>query len=265
MEAVSCVFAFEGAIRAHFSCAEHSHPCAELVLNYGCRGAILAGSGWRGRYDDGTVFVYQPGDTHWVVNETAGSQLCVGLEGPGVAALGVAAIPFTDGIAAVGERFRAELKEGRPDKDGCLDLLGALLVLEVGRALRDGEARPPSVAERARRLIDAGFREEGMSVRKVAARLHVTPDYLRQTFKAAHGEAPLGYLLRRRVEHATKLLRNSGLTVKDVAAECGFNSQYYFGRLFKRLAGAPPGALRQSPDSGAKSPDSLENAPKRQY
>ena len=245
METVRCVFAIELALRAGSSCAPHRHPCAELVLCYGCRGELWSDAGLQGRYDDGTLFVYQPGPRHWIENGTAGSHLCVGLEGPGVAGLGEALMPFTDGVAAVGERVRAELKAGHPDKDGCLDLLGALLALEVARALRDGAARPQSLAERAKRLIDASFREEGFSARQVAARLHVTPDYLRQAFKAAHGEAPLAYLLRRRVERAAKLLRNSGLAVKDVAADCGFSSQYYFSRLFKRLVGVAPSALRR--------------------
>ena len=44
---------------------------------------------------------------------------------------------------------------------------------------------------------------------------------------------------------AIDLLKNSDRTVAEIAAACGFESEYYFYSFFKRNTGATPTAIRR--------------------
>ena len=52
-----------------------------------------------------------------------------------------------------------------------------------------------------------------------------------------------------RIEKARKLLtEQSGLSLAEVASECGFDDYNYFITVFKRIAGMPPKAYAQTDD-----------------
>jgi len=42
------------------------------------------------------------------------------------------------------------------------------------------------------------------------------------------------------------LIERQDLTIKQIAEELGFSSQYYFNQFFKRKEGYPPGVFRQN-------------------
>ena len=60
------------------------------------------------------------------------------------------------------------------------------------------------------------------------------------------GLSPGEYLLRRRVEQARNLLGNLDLSIKEIAARCGFEDPYYFSRVFRQIDGLPPTHFRQA-------------------
>lgn len=49
-----------------------------------------------------------------------------------------------------------------------------------------------------------------------------------------------------RMKHAAMMLRTTNKAIKDIAAECGFNSQLYFGIVFKKFFCVSPGEYRNS-------------------
>lgn len=65
-------------------------------------------------------------------------------------------------------------------------------------------------------------------------------------FKASTGLAPGEYLQRERLSRAVQLLTNRSLTIKAIAAECGFPDANYFVRAFKNNLGTTPGQFRRS-------------------
>ncbi len=65
-------------------------------------------------------------------------------------------------------------------------------------------------------------------------------------FKAEQGMTPTAYVQYQRVRHAVRLLRETALPLKQIAATCGFADANYFGKVFRRHLGATPGALRRS-------------------
>ena len=69
---------------------------------------------------------------------------------------------------------------------------------------------------------------------------------LRRQFHAITGTSPHAYLLQRRTEEARRLLGETDLPVKAIAARLGYADVYFFSRQFRQLAGVPPAAYRRS-------------------
>jgi AraC-like DNA-binding protein len=87
---------------------------------------------------------------------------------------------------------------------------------------------------------------EPLSVKALAERCHLHPDYFSRRFKALTGLPPMTYLMNKRLERAQLLLTTSRLSLQAIAEQTGLGNVYYFSRLFARRFGTPPGKYRQS-------------------
>lgn len=79
----------------------------------------------------------------------------------------------------------------------------------------------------------------------LARSLGVSYSWFRRMFAHHTGLSPHQYRLQLRVGRARALLSESTLTVKEVAFRCGFESEQYFCRLFRRKTGLAPGEWRR--------------------
>jgi AraC-like DNA-binding protein len=59
-------------------------------------------------------------------------------------------------------------------------------------------------------------------------------------FRAATGLRPHEFLLRRRVQRAEELLRNSTVAIAEIALTVGFQTQAHFTTVFKKIVGCTP-------------------------
>jgi AraC-like DNA-binding protein len=66
-----------------------------------------------------------------------------------------------------------------------------------------------------------------------------------ELFKAQTGTCPASYIKNQRMSAAAKLLSASLKSVKEIAAEVGFNDQSHFVRDFKRRYGMTPTTYRR--------------------
>lgn len=103
--------------------------------------------------------------------------------------------------------------------------------------------------ELLRRLLRAKDRMDGASheewpVRRLAQVSAVSAAHFARSFREAFGVPPHRYLLTRRIERATALLRDTGLAVTEVALHTGWNSIGTFGRIFRDITGESPGEFR---------------------
>jgi AraC-like DNA-binding protein len=86
---------------------------------------------------------------------------------------------------------------------------------------------------------------KNMDVKLLAAELNVSYPWLRRAFKDIVGVAPGQYHLNIRIEKACKILKETDLTVNEVSYYLGFESEFYFSRIFKKKTGISPGKYRQ--------------------
>jgi AraC family transcriptional regulator len=110
----------------------------------------------------------------------------------------------------------------------------------------------PKVGELARwrlkRAIDyvEARLDEPVSLADIASSAGLTRMHFAAQFRAATGLRPHEYLLRRRIERAQDMLIDTGMSLVDVALSVGFQTQAHFTSVFKRYAGQPPRAWRES-------------------
>ena len=132
--------------------------------------------------------------------------------------------------------------------DTLAQMMAAHLAWAHSSRSRPGRAAPAAVLShtKIRRVIE--YIEEhldgDLSLAALAAEVGISPLYLARAFKAAIGLAPHRYVLSRRIEGAKDLLRNTSMTILDVALAVGFSSQSHLSHWFVRLVGVPPAAYR---------------------
>ena len=101
------------------------------------------------------------------------------------------------------------------------------------------------LAERARDYIRTNFTQT-ISTSDVARELECSPGYLGVAFRKAFGESPMSYVHGLRVGAASRLLRETRLTISQVAREAGFTNLNYFSRVFRSRSGMTASAYRRA-------------------
>ena len=96
---------------------------------------------------------------------------------------------------------------------------------------------------RAKDLADARYFEP-LDVDDLARAAGLSRAHFSREFKRAFGETPHQYLLRRRLERAAALLRNTDRSVADICFSVGLQSVGSFTSAFGRAYGITPTAYR---------------------
>ena len=153
---------------------------------------------------------------------------------------------------AVARRLVDQLRHGldREDRDQAARHLLALTSGCFAAAPEQAGRGSVAMAERywrARRFIDRNLRDPALAPTMIAARLGLSPRYLRMIF-AAHDETLPAHILRRRLEACAARLRDArwaGHSITEIAFSWGFNSAAHFTRSFRHQFGQSPRDYRQ--------------------
>jgi transcriptional regulator GlxA family with amidase domain len=106
---------------------------------------------------------------------------------------------------------------------------------------------------RAKDRMDAAS-HEAWPVERLASVSKVSEAHFARSFKQAFGIPPHRYLLTRRIERATALLRDTELSITEIAFQTGWASLGTFGRTFRDITGENPGAVRERARAAAREP-----------
>lgn len=85
-----------------------------------------------------------------------------------------------------------------------------------------------------------------LTLKKIADKVHLNPNYLSTLFREQTGQTVIQYLTRIRIDAAIYLLQNSELNISQIAEETGFRSESTFYQQFRKLTGTSPKTFRQS-------------------
>ncbi len=85
---------------------------------------------------------------------------------------------------------------------------------------------------------------EPLNLAKIAKAAGCSKSWLVTIFMRHTGKGPVSHLNELRIEKAKELLRNTNLSISEIAASTGFNSQMYFSIAFKKATKFSPSGFR---------------------
>ncbi|MFG2334874.1 helix-turn-helix domain-containing protein [Streptomyces sp. NPDC048604] len=247
----------------------HRHSFYEVCLAYSGAGRFSIA----GEHHDvgaGDVFLARPGDVHEIESSHTDPlgiafwsfTLRAGKDGPGPGERGWwsgltdPALPTVSRrIGSLPSLITALAEHAAPVRSGyesVLAGLGAALVVDTARAFADEDdlctgspavsVLPPAVAAMQRYLADNLSRP--VTVRDVAAAVHLSERHAERLFRHETGGSLMATLRRMRLDLAAVLLLDTGTTVTEVAQACGYADVRAFSTAFRRLYGHSPLAHR---------------------
>jgi AraC family transcriptional regulator len=88
--------------------------------------------------------------------------------------------------------------------------------------------------------------DKNIELRALAATADLSLFHFARAFKISRGVTPHSYILQRRIEHAKRSLRETDLSLAEIARGSGFSDQSHFARRFREFVGTSPKAFRLS-------------------
>jgi AraC family transcriptional regulator len=95
--------------------------------------------------------------------------------------------------------------------------------------------------------IDAGLSSK-ITLCDLAAIAGLSRMHFASQFRVATGLRPHEFLLQRRIRRAEQLMRDTTMTIMEIALTVGFQTQAHFTTVFKRFSGCTPRRWRVSND-----------------
>ena len=150
------------------------------------------------------------------------------------------------GATALIERLEAEVTSPGPFAAEAVDSLARLVLIAFAGRRGRGTGTQQMSAEVLRRLED--FVDANLARRILVADLAAVAGLPARVFAQAYvrytGRSPHQFVLARRVQRATNLLRSSSLSLADVAEACGFSSQQHMTHVLRDRLQIAPSAVR---------------------
>ena len=84
------------------------------------------------------------------------------------------------------------------------------------------------------------------TIEQLAQRFHISPTALKRCFRGVYGSSIYAYLRTYRLQVAERMLKESVLSITEIAAKIGYENPNKFTSAFKSVYGIPPTALRKS-------------------
>ena len=126
-------------------------------------------------------------------------------------------------------------------------LLLKTFLLETINELENDEIEQIGKAERSFKLIKEYIDHNyhlPIDLNQICNELEYNPSYISRMFKEYGKENVKSYMEKRRMAAAREILGNVRLKISQVAKQCGYSSEAYFIKVFKKIHDMTPGEFR---------------------
>lgn len=86
---------------------------------------------------------------------------------------------------------------------------------------------------------------QDITLKSLSKDFAISEGYLSRKFKAVSGLGVNQYITYVRISYAEKFLKDSDLSVTEIAEKCGFCGSTYFSSVFRKVKGVPPLTYRK--------------------
>ncbi len=111
---------------------------------------------------------------------------------------------------------------------------------------RHSDTRVSPLMRKVLSFIDDQIHDETTCLEEIASIAGLSLSHFKARFKQEVGLAPGNYIISKKIELAKGLLKNTELSITDIAMDLGFSTSQYFSTTFKRYTGVTPGRYRES-------------------
>jgi transcriptional regulator GlxA family with amidase domain len=133
-----------------------------------------------------------------------------------------------------------------------------LLILALATAILQrrtfGQSEIVGVIEKAKTILLEHFTEP-VNIERLASDLGVGYSWFRRMFREYTGLPPAQYVLQLRLNKACELLRSTSVPIGVIGHTVGFESAYYFARIFREKMGRTPRDYRAMSQTQIDGPD----------
>ncbi len=145
-------------------------------------------------------------------------------------------------------KFEELLKElSRPERieDIAVNLLEGLFIYIQNQPQEEKMDRAgQEIRNLMKKIWDAPPRNQDF--KKIAHNISLSYSHFRRLFRETSGLSPQRFLLKARIDFASRLIRNTDKPLKLIAELAGFEDIYYFTKLFKKHYDLPPAKYRKA-------------------
>lgn len=103
-----------------------------------------------------------------------------------------------------------------------------------------------SLSYTVKESIDKNYSNPQFNVEKIANDLYFSTAHIGRVFVKDMGLTISEYLFQVRMNHAREYLKNSSLTVSEIAKRCGYSDANYFSKVFRRKYECSPREYRDN-------------------
>lgn len=125
---------------------------------------------------------------------------------------------------------------------------------KIGKVSKGGLA--PWQKRRAAELLSENL-DGRIRLMEIARECALSVSHFAGSFKETFGVSTHQWLIRRRIEHAQELLRQTTTPIVDIAMQSGFGDQAAFTRTFGQVVGVSLGRWQRYHSTRAIGPDNL--------
>ncbi len=81
---------------------------------------------------------------------------------------------------------------------------------------------------------------ENLCLEDLSRELGLSKSYINAVFKKYSDRSPIDFFINLKMQEACKLLKSTDLYICEISAMLGYEDQYYFSRIFKKVVGVSP-------------------------
>ena len=151
--------------------------------------------------------------------------------------------------------FNKSFELTKRSSPGYKKILAGIVMQLVAHVVSDEREEPGNRQEQLSKEIINFISQhliEEIDFKKLAEEHHLSYNRFRSIFKNETGASLQQYLIHERLENAKQLIIYTNLSLKEISEKTGFDSSFYFSKVFKNKMGYPPRNIRIKEGSSAK-------------
>ena len=153
-------------------------------------------------------------------------------------------------ILLINENFNANIEEFK-DLEDLSVWVSNIMQRFISLTFEFDKAKHADIIYRVIDYIKNNYRER-ISLDELAKKTFLSKTYLSSLFKKETGYSISEYINDIRVDKSQSLLKDSDLSITDIAEMCGFEDQSYYTKVFKKVTGITPKKYRESRGTAKK-------------